>query len=188
MSLYGGIKFSLAKPGQTADAETEQPDKGECLDDDRDIESKLISTGNVEPPASSSTTPGPSKQPQVLKPGGKSSAALKFAPRIRQTKPASGRPPASVSATTYSAEPVFIDTQQPAERTSTPVAQAPAQNEKEEVVLGADGQPLAKAPAMTLAAAKRARGGDEERKKKKKKKRVSRRGAAGHADGDASCG
>lgn len=42
------------------------------------------------------------------------------------------------------------------------------------MIIGNDGRPLARAPAMTIAAAQKGRVGDDERKKKKKKKRVSR--------------
>lgn len=93
----------------------------------------------------------------------KTSAALKFAPRIRQPKPVAG------PSTMYAAEPVFIDTLQPGPTASSSISQA----KNQEVIFGNDGKALAKAPAMTLNAGKRERGKeDSERRKQKKKQRV----------------
>jgi hypothetical protein len=102
---------------------------------------------------------GPAQPPKP----GKTSAALKFAPRIRQPKPVAG------PSTMYAAEPVFIDTLQPGPTASSSTSQA----KNQEVVFGNDGKALAKAPAMTLNAGKRERGKeDSERRKQKKKQRV----------------
>lgn len=152
MSLYGGIKFAIGKPG-------DEVQEGQAGEGSTTQGSNLSSTQNKE------TTQAP--KPAV----GKGSAALKFAPRIRQSKPA--QPKRSGPTTIYAAEPVFIDTQHPSAGPLSASTSAAQKNvETNEVVIGNDGRPLARAPAMTIAAAQKGKAGDDERKKKKKKKRV----------------
>jgi hypothetical protein len=164
MSLYGGIKFSIgddngssentsgnseAKPLQVLGGGTSKDSIEKSYNDHPD-----------EPPqagGAKSSTKGPAQPPRP----GKTSAALKFAPRIRQPKPVAG------PSTMYAAEPVFIDTLQPTASSST------SQAKDQEIVFGNDGKALAKAPAMTLNARKRERGKeDSERRKQKKKQRA----------------
>lgn len=155
MSLYGGIKFAIGKPDEAKEA-------GDTGEGSSAQGSTSTTTQNKD------TTQAPKPTVSV----GKGSAALKFAPRIRQPKPA--QPPRSGATTIYAAEPVFVDTRHPATGPSSASTLTSQKVANEEVVLGNDGRPLARAPAMTIAAAQRARPGDDERKKKKKKKRVGR--------------
>ncbi|KAK8864315.1 hypothetical protein IAR55_001562 [Kwoniella newhampshirensis] len=173
MSLYGGIKFSAAEIQAQADAEAAS---------DR----ATASTSDSKSGSTSTSTSAP-------KVAAGYSAALKFAPRIPKPKPtyrpagfapisstSSAPAPASTSyipptindgLTNVESSGVRIDIV----RTAEPVLKS----QEEEVVLGPDGLPLAKAPAMTLAAGgqkgkfgKRDRvGGDGQKKKKKKKKK-----------------
>ena len=164
MSLYGGIKFSIGddqKPlvdaGGNAEAKPLQVLGGGVSKDS--TKKSYNDHPDEHPPAGGSklSSKGPAQAPKP----GKTSAALKFAPRIRQPKPVAG------PSTTYAAEPVFIDTLQPTASSST------SQTKNQEVVFGNDGKALAKAPAMTLNAGKRERGKeDSERRKQKKKQRV----------------
>lgn len=140
------------------------------------------------PTAKTSTAPSSSSSSKPA-PTGEWSAALKFAPRAKKpAAPASAsRAPAWKSSSsastsvnsTYTAAQVIM---KPPELTGASGTSTPA---AEEVILGTDGKPLAKAPSMTLRTntgyrkgAKYARGGaarpetlgDSEGKKRKKKK------------------
>ena len=116
-------------------------------------------------PTQADDTKSQGKPPAKPNPAAKASAALKFAPRIRQPKSSIG------PSTTYTAEPVFIDTLRP-EPPSTASSSSSVKEKKHEVVFGKDGEALAKAPAMTLNAGggKRERGKEEEQRRKQKKK------------------
>jgi len=166
MSLYGGIKFSIGddkgssgNKGGNSEAKPLQVLGGGTS---KDSAAKSYNDRPDEPPPAGGGRTSSKGSAQPPKPG-KTSAALKFAPRIRQPKPAAG------PSTMYAAEPVFIDTLQPGPTASSSTSQAKSQ----EVVFGNDGNALAKAPAMTLNAGKRERGKeDSERRKQKKKQRV----------------
>jgi splicing factor 45 len=166
MSLYGGIKFNigdgqqLEKPSSGSSSPKQSTETGSHQDGAGD-------------PAQSAFTGSESKvrpSAQPSKPATKPSAALKFAPRIRQPRPAAG------PSTTYSAEPVFVDTLRPEPPTSASTSSA--KGKSHEVVFGNDGKALAKAPAMTLVAGggKRERGKEEEQRRKLKKKQRVRSG------------
>jgi len=173
MSLYSGIKFSS---GQIDPA----------LSLTGDPSSSSSSRNPQDPGTAASTAPsssnGESSKLPLVKPAGEWSAALKFAPRIPKSKPTAAPPrPAGFAATTYSAAPTVIEAKADLIRSAEPQLKV-----DDEVVLGPDGKPLARAPAMTLGVGDkrglktgkkgakrdwdRERGSGEGRKKKKKKK------------------
>jgi len=164
MSLYGGIKFSIGDDKGSSGSKAGNPEAKplQVLGGGVSNASTKKSYNDYpdEPLPAGGAKPSTKDPAQAPKPG-KTSAALKFAPRIRQPKPVAG------PSTTYAAEPVFIDTLQPTASSST------SQTKNQEVVFGNDGKALARAPAMTLNAGKRERGKeDSERRKQKKKQRV----------------
>jgi len=197
MSLYGGIDFS-APPGEPPppppDAEsisTLTVPSATPLSGSSELHNyaSVPSDGGIdisEAGLSKAALPAAPivKQPLSAKATGEYSAALKFAPRIKQAKaPASSRPIAS-SSTTYSAPPVLIEAKPTAIRSAELVLNVI--QKEDEVLLGPDGKSLPRAPAMTLAAAgqkewkagdangaqKRDRYGAGDGSKKKKKKKV----------------
>jgi splicing factor 45 len=112
---------------------------------------------------------------------GEWSAALKFAPRIPKSRPIPTPRPV-VSTTTFAAAPVIIQ----AKAEIVKPAEVYREEVVEQIVLGLDGKPLARAPAMTLIGGKwkgkgkgkgkkvvqRDHGGAGDVQKKKKKKKV----------------
>ncbi|WVR07130.1 hypothetical protein IAU60_004171 [Kwoniella sp. DSM 27419] len=193
MSLYGGIKFtatgSVIPPGH------DEPSPSEST--------PSASTSSRTAPDDKGKVAGPStassSKPTVPKPAGEWSAALKFAPRIPKAKPAI-RPvgfsagQTARSSTNSASEHASLspgpgassqETQTHAQgissgivRSAEPVLHTPVQSSAEDdVQFGPDGMPLARAPAMTLHAAKvsggkRDRKGELQKKRKKKKKRI----------------
>ena len=166
MSLYGGIKFSIGD--DKGSSENKAGNSGEKPlqilggGTSKDPTEKGYNDHPDEPLSAGGANTSSKGTAQPPKPG-KTSAALKFAPRIRQPKPVAG------PSTMYAAEPVFIDTLRPEPTASSSTSQA----KNQEIVFGNDGKALARAPAMTLNAGKRERGKeDSERRKQKKKQRV----------------
>ncbi|WVQ80643.1 hypothetical protein IAT38_002748 [Cryptococcus sp. DSM 104549] len=183
MSLYGGIKFS-ATPSDTDPA------------DPKSATGAPSSTSSASAPGASSNGGNPPHKLAKAPVGG--SSALKFAPRINK-KPAQARPAGTFGAAgagqlgeargiVRSAEPVLHSTSAAAPshvtatvHSSAAVGTAPPGGGEDEVILGPDGMPLAKAPAMTLAKGKGKGGsgwkrdrnlGDGQKRRRKKKKRV----------------
>ncbi|ORY34087.1 hypothetical protein BCR39DRAFT_235924 [Naematelia encephala] len=164
MSLYSGIKFTAAELAAEA-----------ALNASEAAKKTAAASATAPTTSSSSSSPSGINKPAVpAKASAEWSASLKFAPRLNKPKPTTtARPP----TTSYSAEPtVAVGIVKPLETTN--------KTKEDEIVLGVDGKPLAKAPAMTLAAAgqkewsarekegwgaKRDRGAADVRKKKKKK-------------------
>ena len=176
MSLYAGIKFDKSQPDHALSTSA----------DLTPITAHSPTNHQITSSAAPSSSVTDSSRPNIVKPAGEWSAALKFAPRIPKSKPATAPRPAGFSATTYSAAPTVIEAKADIVRSSEPQLKV-----EDEIVLGRDGKPLAKAPAMTLAAAgaKRAPGngkkgtkrewerqrlmGEGATRKKKKKVRAS---------------
>ncbi|WWD17386.1 hypothetical protein CI109_101827 [Kwoniella shandongensis] len=170
MSLYSGIKFSASELQAQADAKT-------ASDRNQASTSTSISTSS-----STSETKPSSSGPSASAPKAAAgySAALKFAPRIPKPKPttSNARPAGFVPAPLTSIGNGLASASSSVDivRSAEPILNV--QQEKE-IQFGPDGLPLAKAPAMTLAAGqkgkfgKRDRGaGDGQKKKKKKKKKI----------------
>lgn len=183
MSLYSGIKFAVGDaPTQgesSSNASSQLPSGSQagelasaCTSKSRFAgcppRSALTSKAGPSSAKGTSTTAGSKADPGW-------SAALKFAPRLNKPKPAVAavRSGTITPTTVYSAEPTVVV------KSATPAA-TDVRSEggpKDEVMLGTDGKPLAKAPAMTLgarnsgsgSAIKRERGRDDGKKKKKKK-------------------
>ncbi len=166
MSLYSGIKFGNGQSDPTV-ATSATP-------------SSSISTRVDEPSTSASPSASPanieSSKPALAKPAGEWSTALKFAPRIPKAKPITAPPrPAGFSTTTYSAVPTVIEAKADIVRSAEPQLKV-----EDEVVLGPDGKPLARAPAMTLGA------GGEKRGPAKGKKGAKREWARGRGPGEGA--
>ena len=173
MSLYGGIKFSAAELEVQRAESVRKEEEAKKNAPKGKPSSPVITSSQVltKPSASTSKLPSlgsTSKAPIKLPPG--QSAALNFAPRIRQTKPPA--PPRPIG--NYTAAPV-IEKQPDLVRPSS--AAQPSKWGEDEDVLGQDGKVLARAPAMTLGpgAGEKGKGmkrDREEEKKRKKKNKV----------------
>ena len=165
MSLYAGIKFNKSQAENDVSTSTD-------LTPITAPAQTLQQTTASASPAVSSPTPE-SSRPNIVKPAGEWSAALKFAPRIPKPKPTTPARPAGFSATTYSAAPTVIEAKADIIRTADPQLKV-----EDDVVLGPDGKPLAKAPAMTLVAAGAKGNGKKAAKREWERQRLMGEGAA----------
>lgn len=167
MSLYGGIKFAAPETVSVpVEAPTKQKEK-----EPSGKSAPVFLTGHVadRPAGPSSITTSAPKPANKVAAG--YSAALKFAPRIKQPKPAQPSRPIGnyTSASVVERQPDI----RPIGAGS--VSAASTNISGDDLVLGADGRPLARAPAMTLGAEGKGKGikrDREEEKKRKKKKKV----------------
>ncbi|WWC89415.1 uncharacterized protein L201_004339 [Kwoniella dendrophila CBS 6074] len=171
MSLYGGIKFA-------SNAAPEEEDEVSVSPQASSSKSTSSQAENGSASKFASTSLETKKVPAPQKSGGEWSAALKFAPRVKQSKPtnnnSSSRPIgfSTITSTTSSTNPSSSHSpiQQNSESGITPKSDIIRSAEptistnnggvgvglgtgpiEDEVQFGPDGLPLAKAPAMTLA-------------------------------------
>ncbi|WVW83811.1 hypothetical protein I302_105832 [Kwoniella bestiolae CBS 10118] len=172
MSLYGGIKFASSSGSAP-------PEEGKPSTSTSQPSSSTFTSGQGQPPTS---TPQPQKT-------GEWSAALKFAPRVNKPKPLTASRPIGFASTTTTiasssssgTSPIVTKSKPDIIRSAEPSLtgvgiSTGGQNVEDEIQFGADGLPLAKAPAMTLVpkgagTGKREREGEDKKRKKKKKKR-----------------
>jgi splicing factor 45 len=173
MSLFSGIKFTSEKakalaaaPGSSASSAPATTRESSSLDRSPvpSYTIQAISLTNVATsiPAAPTVISKPVQPPKAT---AEWSPALKFAPRLN--KPKAARPAAGPS-TIYSAAPTVVVKHATVEK---PTQAVQAVDERDEDILGPDGKPLARAPAMTLGtSAKRDRGRTDGKKKKGKKK------------------
>ena len=148
MSLYGGIKFTDAAKAIAGDAPSPLVAKEEASAGPPGSKQVASETDSAGPSTGPPSIPHP--KPVVQ------SDVLKFAPRINKAKPMNK--PVGTSIPVYSAPPSISS---PGPSSSRPESVPSKGAEEEQVVLGPDGRPLAKAPAMTL------KPNDRKRKKKK---------------------
>ncbi|KAK4684536.1 splicing factor 45, partial [Tremellales sp. Uapishka_1] len=167
MSLFGGITFNSEQAKALATSSTIRL---YCLQ-------HLSYLLAARPSAIATEAPRDADTP--AKTIGERPAALEFAPRLKKPKPASARPASLQSSSIASSSTISATPHMDIVR-----AASPKLHKVDEVILDSDGRPLAKAPAMTLAAAgqrewsDRAQGakrgkaeGDRKKKKKPKKKK-----------------